>query len=64
MGSFYERILERAGKTGKKIKTDQEIKDLPLLIEKERKKRNKIITIFSLSTIVIVGGILTYKFLK
>ncbi len=44
--------------------TEQEIKDLPPLIEKERKKRNKIITIFSLSTIVIVGGILTYKFLK
>jgi hypothetical protein len=40
------------------------IEILPTTIEKERKKRNKIITIFSLSTIVIVGGILTYKFLK
>jgi len=61
--SFFDKI-KVAGLTGARKKTDKEIKDLPLLIEKEQKKRNKIIAIFSLSTIVIVGGILTYKFLK
>jgi len=63
MGSFYDKAVERGQKANIK-NNEEEIKSLPPLIEKERKKRNKIIAIFSLSTIVIVGGILTYKFLK
>jgi len=53
MANFFDNVVNKKA-----------IEILPTSIEKERKKRTKIIAIFSLSTIVIVGGILTYKFLK